>query len=135
MAHLLHRFGAKALLPRKKGDKILPPLISFENALKLREQFYAIGFQWPYENIVPGKPQLPPGSEAYAARQREKEQKRAAREKEIADAMAAMPKRIAEYRESRKLDWSEVSALDRLLLTPGQIREKYVRRRLMRQNQ
>ncbi|EFJ44669.1 hypothetical protein VOLCADRAFT_121291 [Volvox carteri f. nagariensis] len=57
------------------------------------------------------------------------------REKEIADAMAAMPKRIAEYRASRKLDWSEVSALDRLLLTPGQIREKYIRRRLTRQNQ
>ncbi|GLC50176.1 hypothetical protein PLESTB_000350800 [Pleodorina starrii] len=102
--------------------------------MKLREQYYAIGLSWPFEDIVPGKPQLPPGSDKYAARQREKEQKRAAREKEIADAMASMPKRIADYRESRKLDWSEVSAIDRLLLTPGQIREKYVRRRLMRQN-
>lgn len=33
------------------------------------------------------------------------------------------------WQASRRLDWSEVSALDRLLMTPGQIREKYVKRR------
>lgn len=44
MAHLLHRLGAKALLPRQApGGQALPPLISFQQALKLREKFYAIG--------------------------------------------------------------------------------------------
>ncbi len=47
MAHLLHRLGAKALLPRREGGRILPPLIGLEEAMKLREQFYAIG-RWAY---------------------------------------------------------------------------------------
>ncbi|GFR47247.1 hypothetical protein Agub_g8932 [Astrephomene gubernaculifera] len=134
MAHLLHRFGARALLPRKDGEKLLPPLLGLQEALKLREQYYVAGRPWPFEDIVPGRPQPPPGCEAYEARKKEKAQKQAAREKQISDAMTAMPKLIAEYKASRRLDWTEVSALDRLLMTSGQIREKYVRKRLSKQH-
>ncbi len=43
MAHLLYRLGARALLPKQVGDKVLPPLIARDSAMKLREQFYAAG--------------------------------------------------------------------------------------------
>ena len=56
-----------------------------------------------------------------------KKEVRAARKQEISEAMAKMPKLIAEYRDSRKLDWALVTPLDKLLLTQGQIKEKYVR--------
>ncbi|KAG2485711.1 hypothetical protein HYH03_015595 [Edaphochlamys debaryana] len=102
--------------------------------MRLREEFYKNGLKWPHEGIVPGKPQEPPGCAAYIKRQEEKNAKRAARVKQISDAMAAMPKMITEYKASRRLDWEEVSAIDRLLLTPGQIKDKYVRKRLMKQN-
>lgn len=101
MAHLLARLGAKALLPRRDGDKLLPPLIGAAEALRLREQFYAIGQQWPYENIVPGKPPSPPGCKAYLERQKAKEAKRAARAKQVAEAMANMPKTVADYKVRR----------------------------------
>lgn len=130
MAHLLYRFGARALLPKNIGDKRLPPMISRDNALKLREQFYAAKQQWPYEHIVPGVPKLPPGSQQYLARQQAKQEKRAARAKEIQDALSKMPKLIGDYRESRRLDLSEVSQLDKLTLSRGQMYEKYVKRRL-----
>lgn len=39
MAHLLYRFGEAALRPRMQGKTLLPPLISFANAMKLREEF------------------------------------------------------------------------------------------------
>ena len=41
MAHLLHRLGAAALRIRKTVEgKVIPPLISREEAMTLREQFY-----------------------------------------------------------------------------------------------
>lgn len=43
MAHLLYRFGAAALQARRQGDKLLPPMIAFKDAMLLREQFYAEG--------------------------------------------------------------------------------------------
>ena len=43
MAHILRRIGASALLKRKVGDRTLPPLISGEEAMQLREQFYRDG--------------------------------------------------------------------------------------------
>jgi hypothetical protein len=45
MAHLLWKLGEAALKPRmaKSGGKLLPPLVSFEEAMRLREQVYAHG--------------------------------------------------------------------------------------------
>jgi hypothetical protein len=43
MAHILRRIGASALLKRKVGNRTLPPLISGEEAMRLREQFYRDG--------------------------------------------------------------------------------------------
>lgn len=43
MAHLLWKFGAEALKPRNLNGKVLPPLLSHAEAMKLREKFYAQG--------------------------------------------------------------------------------------------
>lgn len=43
MAHLLYRYGVAALMARQEGAKLLPPLLSFTDAMRLREQFYAEG--------------------------------------------------------------------------------------------
>jgi hypothetical protein len=44
MAHLLRRIGEAALKGRKTSDgKFLPPIISREDAMRLREQFYRDG--------------------------------------------------------------------------------------------
>lgn len=40
MAHILFKLGEAALRPRQAADKLLPPLISFDEAMKLRAQFY-----------------------------------------------------------------------------------------------
>jgi hypothetical protein len=42
MANILRRLGKSALLPTKgpKGEILSPPIIQFEDAMKLREQFY-----------------------------------------------------------------------------------------------
>eukprot|EP00955_Chlamydomonas_euryale_P095053 364909-Chlamydomonas_euryale.AAC.5 len=134
MAHLLARLGAAALRPRpgRGGGGALPPLIPREEAMRLREQFYASGEQWPYEDIVPGPPQEPHNAAAYLARAASKERMRAARNAEIKAAMARMPAMVAEYRAARKLDWSEVSPLDKLTMTQAQIKEKYIKRKLAR---
>jgi hypothetical protein len=36
MAHLLWKFGEAALKPYQSGSKVLPPLISFQQAMQLR---------------------------------------------------------------------------------------------------
>lgn len=54
---------------------------------------------------------------------------RLCRQKEIQEAMAKMPKLIEEYRAARRLNWDEVTPLDKLTLTQSQIREKYIKRR------
>lgn len=80
MAHLLRRLGAAALKPRIRGDgRILPAMISTEEAMQLRAQFYAAGQPWPYEDLVPGPPQKPYNADAYLARAAEREQRRKAR--------------------------------------------------------
>jgi hypothetical protein len=43
MAHLLRRLGEAALRPRHVNGELLPPLLTFQDALKLREQFYRDG--------------------------------------------------------------------------------------------
>lgn len=43
MAHLLYRYGVAALMARREGAKVLPPMLSFTDAMRLREQFYADG--------------------------------------------------------------------------------------------
>ncbi|GAX83245.1 hypothetical protein CEUSTIGMA_g10671.t1 [Chlamydomonas eustigma] len=130
MAHILRRLGQSALLPTKGelGEILSPPVIKFEDAMKLREQFYRDGLKWPYEHIVPGNPQPPPGAALYLERRKQKQEKRLERQKEIAAAMAKMPKLIEEYKASRKLNWDEVSLIDKLTLSQGQIKEKYIRR-------
>mmetsp|Transcript_7103 Transcript_7103/g.15565 ORF Transcript_7103/g.15565 Transcript_7103/m.15565 type:complete len:137 (-) Transcript_7103:738-1148(-) len=132
MAHLLRRFGVAALKPREADGKLIPAMITFREAMRLREQFYRDGLKWPYEDVVPGTPQPPPGADTYLKRQQEKAQKRAQREKEIKAAMAKMPQMIEEYRALRRLDWQEVTPLDKLTLSPRQIREKYVKKRLLK---
>lgn len=151
MAHLLRQLGAAALKPRIVAGKQLEPAISFEQAMKLREQFYMNGQcvnytaplplpsplltlqpdlclflirTWPYESIVPGPPQPPPGGEQYLERKKLKEEAKAKRlaglegqhslfqwrallvlacclprrQKEIQTALAKMPQLIAEYK-------------------------------------
>jgi hypothetical protein len=39
--NILYQLGAAALKPRRSGDKLLPPIISYGQAMKLREQMYA----------------------------------------------------------------------------------------------
>lgn len=79
MAHYLSRFGAAALRPRQGNGIILPPLIQFHDALKLREQFYAAGQPWPFEDIVPGPAKPPAGAAHYLKRQHDKAAARAKR--------------------------------------------------------
>ena len=44
MAHLLRRIGEAALKHRRTAEgKLIPPLISLEDAMTLREQFYRDG--------------------------------------------------------------------------------------------
>jgi len=38
-AHLLWKFGEAALKPSQSGNKLLPPILSFSQAMKLRTQF------------------------------------------------------------------------------------------------
>jgi len=87
--------------------------------------------EWPYEHLVPGTPR---NDEPYAAgrqvghRRRDRQSgERAAR---VADAMARMPALVAAYRAARRVPWGEVAPADRLLMSPRQIREKYVLRKL-----
>nr|8A22_AJ Chain AJ, mL64 [Polytomella magna]8APN_AJ Chain AJ, mL64 [Polytomella magna]8APO_AJ Chain AJ, mL64 [Polytomella magna] len=122
-AHYLQRFGEAAL----------PPLVPFSEALKIREEAYKLGQVWPFEHVVPGVPKAP-NATAYLERKKQKEEKRTKRAKEINDALAKMPQLIADYKAARKIDWAEVSIIDKLTLSKKQIREKYVKRRLMKQN-
>ncbi len=44
MAHLLRRLGESALKVRRTGNnQALPPIIKFDDAMRLREQFYRDG--------------------------------------------------------------------------------------------
>mmetsp|Transcript_5431 Transcript_5431/g.14665 ORF Transcript_5431/g.14665 Transcript_5431/m.14665 type:complete len:136 (-) Transcript_5431:790-1197(-) len=132
MAHLLWKFGEAALKPSQNGNKLLPPLVSFSQAMKLRSQFYKEGQPWPYEHIVPGAPQPPSGAEAYLKRQEAKELRRQQRVKEIQDAMAKMPQMIARHKELLRLDWNEVSQVDKLTMTRTAIKKSYIRKRLIK---
>jgi len=51
------------------------------------------------------------------------------RAKEIREAMAKMPQLIAQHKASLRLDWDEVSELDKLTLTRTAIKRKYIKRR------
>lgn len=42
-AHLLYKLGEAALKPFQSGSKVLPPLVSYAQAMRLREQFYKEG--------------------------------------------------------------------------------------------
>lgn len=128
-AHILYKLGEKALKQTKNGS----PIISRTQAMQLRAQFHREDQPWPYEDIVPGPPQMPPGSAAYLNRKAAKTAAKQARLKEIQDAMAKMPTLVSQYRAARKMDWDEVEPVDLLTMTRTAIRQKYVKRRLIKQ--
>jgi hypothetical protein len=129
-AHLLWSMGAAALKPFKSGKKLMPPRIGYAQAMRLREEFYKEGQTWPYEHIVPGVPKPPLGVEAYLLRQEAAKKERQRRAKEIQDAMQKMPELIAQHKELLRLDWEEVTQLDKLTLSRSAIKRKYINRRL-----
>eukprot|EP00798_Chlamydomonas_sp_ICE-L_P031429 gene31429-6605_t len=107
MAHLLRRFGAKALKQRYVDGYILPPMLSSGDAMKLREQFYRDG-----QMVL----------------QYERSKSRSNFEGLVYRIQGSFHLCLYSY-ALRRLDWTEITPLDKLTLSPRQIREKYVKRK------
>lgn len=83
-------------------------------------------------NSCPGIPKNdPPYKNQIRKGELKREAKREARAKHIEECMAKMPQLVADYRNSRRIKWEDVTPADKLLLTTKQIRFKYVYKKMM----
>ncbi|EIE21286.1 hypothetical protein COCSUDRAFT_57189 [Coccomyxa subellipsoidea C-169] len=124
MASALKKFGEAALKPRLVNGLWHKPKVSARQAADLKKAALFEGREWPYpeEEKKPNRR----GFGQYKALKGHKHEKESAiREAKIAENLADMPKKIAAYRESRKL--KEGSLMDRLLSTVKERRMKQYR--------
>ncbi|KAI3437914.1 hypothetical protein D9Q98_000359 [Chlorella vulgaris] len=118
MAHLLAKLGEAAIKwQRTQSGVWRKPAISAKNLARLRRETLLEGGEWPYEKpVVETKRRKPKGHK----HDREKPQREAAIQKKL----EVVDERIAEYRKSQHEAMREASLMDRVLLTPKQIRLK-----------
>lgn len=112
-AHVLSRLGKEAVRPRKVGSVWRKPAVSAKNVARLRKTG---DFEW-LNTISEKKERVdrPPKGHKH-------DRLRVELEKQRAEKMANMSKIVAEYRQ--KKSELNVSALDRLILTKKQLRQK-----------
>eukprot|EP00887_Chlorella_sp_A99_P001232 scaffold14.g1232.t1 len=120
MAELLKKLGSAALKPRQVGEVWHKASISAKRAAKLRKEALLAGREWPFDAPEEGKPH--PYDRKLKGHKWDKTKE--ARQAAIQEKLAGMDERIAAHRAARRDYLQGVSLLDRLLLTPKQIREK-----------
>ncbi|KAK9822808.1 hypothetical protein WJX81_001356 [Elliptochloris bilobata] len=128
MAHLLKKFGEGVLKPRFVNGLWHKPNISKRVAAVLKKTALFQGQEWPYpEPEKPQHPTKPRGPFGQYKRPKGHKHEKAKQQRllDIEKALAEQPKKIAEYRESRKI--RPPSTLDLLLLRPKEIRMKQYR--------
>ncbi|GMH32576.1 hypothetical protein BSKO_00410 [Bryopsis sp. KO-2023] len=125
-AKILEQLGEAAFKPYQVNGIWRKARLSARQAAKLRKEHLVAGKEWPFESVWPGikknnKPPRQPKGHKWEAEKLE-------RQKRIEEQMKQMPKRVAEYRESKKI--KDVSLLDMLTLLPSQIRFKYMGKKI-----
>ena len=111
---------AQLLRPRLVGGRWHKPALSGKRAAKLRKETLLAGGDWPHD--PPRKPGKPLVFKGELKRARAKED----REALIAENLKQMPKWVAAHREERRAvrRGEGMSLVDRILLTPKQLRAK-----------
>ncbi|KAI7842612.1 hypothetical protein COHA_003716 [Chlorella ohadii] len=114
---LLEKLGQEALRFRPVAGSWHKPAISAKNAARLRKETLAEGGEWAYERAAePARRRKPKGHKH--------DREKPLREAEIARKLEQADQRIADYRAAQHAPMREASLMDRLLLTPKQIRQK-----------
>ncbi|PSC70680.1 hypothetical protein C2E20_5883 [Micractinium conductrix] len=116
---LLAKLGSAAVKwTATKGGAWIKPSISAKNVARLRREALVAGEEWTYDKPAaePAKRRRPKGHK----HDREKPLREAAIQAKLAEA----DKRIADYRVAYHATMREASLMDRILLTPKQIRLK-----------
>ncbi|KAL4422994.1 hypothetical protein ABPG77_005474 [Micractinium sp. CCAP 211/92] len=115
---LLSKLGRAAVTFNRVGEgSWRKPAISAKNLARLRREALLAGEEWPYDKPAAEVQRRKPKGHKH---DREKPLREAAIQKKLAEA----DKRIAEYRAAQHAPMREASLVDRILLTPKQIREK-----------
>jgi hypothetical protein len=112
MAELLKRLGKEALTAQKHSGVWYKAAVSAKNAAKLRKEALLAGSEWPYEQPEPEAPKK------VKLKGHKHDKLAAKRQDTIKKNLEDMPKKVAQYRASRKLKESPI--LQMLTLTPKQ---------------
>ncbi|KAL4451957.1 hypothetical protein ABPG75_007619 [Micractinium tetrahymenae] len=115
---LLSKLGSAAISFTRVGEGVWhKPAISAKNLARLRREALLAGEEWAHDKPAAEVKRRKPKGHKH---DREKPLREAAIQKKLAEA----DKRIADYRAAQHAPMREASLMDRILLTPKQIRQK-----------